>query len=183
MKSFISIVMVLALVFSLGVLGACNGGNDNNNNNNSSNNDSSNSNDNNNNNNNDPVVQASSRTVVETIQLFEQGRNTDDRTILADVLYKGATHDFTVEGYTFVKTAITIQNPDAQMEPYEVDHYKEILPDLRDTAIVCVMEVTTYKINATGETKDYTYYYDYYLVTTESHPDWFIMGWAPQAGQ
>jgi hypothetical protein len=93
------------------------------------------------------------------------------------------TPDIEAEGYTFVLLEIVIQNPSAQMEPYEVEFYQEQYEDLTNTAIICVEQTITYTVDATGEAEAFVSYLDYYLVTTESNPNWVIVWVAPQAGQ
>jgi len=151
------ITMLLVVVLSLGVLSACNttgGGNSN---------------------------AGSNRTPADTVLLFADLYSARDSNGLKSILYRSDEYKFDVEGHTLVSLSIEIQNANAQMEPYEIEYYKGQFSDLTDTAIVCAAATYVFKSNTTGNTNEATYYYDYYLVKTESHPSWFIVTWTDQA--
>jgi len=148
MKKTIMLVLVLAL--SLGLLCGCTlfGGN---------------------------KPRQSSRTPAETVLLFQDLCNARDERGLKDVVGGTGEVELDSPGYTFVSMKITVQNPSAQMEPDEIEFYKNEIEGLIDTAIVCVKQETTYKVIGTNEEENFVDYLDYYLVSTQSHPDWVIV--------
>ena len=82
----------------------------------------------------------------------------------------------------FVSISITVQNPSAQMEPYEIEHFTNLVDGLLDTAIVCAEAKYILNSQETKEDVEYVLYLDYYLISTETHPDWMIATWADQPG-
>ena len=182
------LVVVLMLVLSLGVLGAC-GGSGNNNANSNTSNTSNTSNDANSNSSNTPAVNSaapiSSLTPAETVLLFADICTARDLQSLTDLYYgfNDMSWNFNDDDdETFVEMVIVVQNPSAQMEPYEIEYYQSMFPDLLNTAIVCAEETSIYRIHATGEPNNYVQYVDYYLVSTQDHPDWRVVYITPQAG-
>ena len=165
-----TVVLLLVFVLSLGILGACDpvGVGNNNNNANSSNNNTS--------------SQQENRTPADTVLLFAKLYSERDINALSDILYRAEETSFDPQGYTFVSLSINVQNPDAQMEPFEIEYYQDRFDDLLDTAIVCAEATYVFKFNETNEETKSVYYYDYYLISTKSHPEWRIMTWANQAG-
>ena len=175
MKKLVVFVLILAL--SLGVLGAC--GNSNNSNNNGSDNNAG-------ANGANGATQQSSRTPAETVLLYADLCTARDLQGLTEILYgfNDMSWNFNDDDdETFVKMVIVVQNPNAQMEPYEIATYQSEFPNLIGTAIVCAEETSIYNVHATGEPHNYVQYLDYYLVSTQDHPDWRIVQVVPQAGQ
>lgn len=152
MKKIIAVVLVL--VFSLGAFSACTIGG----------------------------ARQSSRTPAETVLLFADLCNARNASGLRDVVSGTGEVVLDDADYTFVSMKITIQNTSAQMEPYEIDFYKNEFSDLLDTALVCVKQENTYTVNATNTKETFVDYLDYYLVSTRSHPDWMIVQITEQAG-
>ena len=126
-------------------------------------------------------TQQSRRTPAETVLLYANLCNALDYNGLKDVLYDNLD-SLDSEGYTFVSIKITVQNPSAQMEPFEIEYYQKEIDGLLDTAIVCAEVTFVYKVQETKENWEYVKYLDYYLISTESHPDWMIITWTNQAG-
>jgi len=157
------VVFALVLVLSLGTLGACNL---------AANNNGSNSN---------GSTQQNNLSPADTVLLFAKLYTERDTNGLKNVLYRSDEYKFDIEGYTFVSLTINIQNPSAQMEPYEIEYYQERFDDLLNTAIVCAEVKYVYKSNETNQNEESVYYYDYYLISTASNPDWRIITWANQS--
>ena len=173
-----AIVAALVLVLTLGVLGGCSN-TESNNNNNANNNTGSDANNSTNNNN---AMSQSSRTAAETVLLYADLSNALDYKGLLDVLYEGEGFELDSEGYTFVSMDITVQNPNAQMEPEEIEFYQGEVDDLIDTAIICAEVRYVYTSHETNKENEYVKYLDFYLIRTEAHPDWMITYWTNQAG-
>jgi len=174
------VVMAMVIVLSLGVLGACNtsGGNDNN----SSTSNNASNNDNNNTANSNNTTQQSSRTPAETVMLFAAYCTARDSNGLRDTLYNADEYKLDSEDYTLVSRTIKVQNPSAQMEPYEIEYYQDEIKDLLDTAIVCAEVTSVFTNTKTKQQEEFVSYLDYYLISTSSHPEWMIITWANQAG-
>ncbi|MCL1913532.1 MAG: hypothetical protein FWG10_06600 [Eubacteriaceae bacterium] len=101
---------------------------------------------------------------------------------LGQIVYSDQDWIFDNESYTFESTTITVQNPDAQMEPEEIAFYESYIDDLTGTAIVCVMQEDIYSNIETNEQEEFVSYLDYYLVTTQSNPEWQLIYVTEQAG-
>ena len=134
-----------------------------------------------NNSDNNAATQESSRTPAETVLLYADLCNACDYNGLQDVLCV-YLDNLDSEEYTFISIEITVQNPDAQMEPFEIEHYKKEIDDLLDTAIVCSEVIYVFKDRETKEDWEFVMYLDYYLISTKTHTDWMIITWADQAG-
>lgn len=135
--------------------------------------------------NNNATTQQNNLSPAETVLLYADLCTARDLQGLTKVLYgfNDMSWNFNDdENETFVEMVIVIQNPNAQMEPEEIAYYQGIFPDLVNTAIICAEETSIYNVHATGQPNNYTQYLDYYLVTTQSNPNWVIVGIAPQAG-
>lgn len=163
MKKLVMIALTLAL--SLGTLSACNGGNNANGNSNSNN-----------------PSQQSSRTAAETVLLYADLCNAKDYQSLRDILYDYDDFNLDSDGYTFVSMTINVQNPNAQMEPFEIDYYQNRVDGLLDTAIICAEVKYIYNNPDSHTDEEYVQYLDFYLISTEAHPNWMIATWANQAG-
>ncbi|MCL2529783.1 MAG: hypothetical protein FWE41_05570 [Coriobacteriia bacterium] len=162
------VTMLLVIVLSLGVLSGCNntGANNNSSGNNTGGNNS---------------TQGSNLSPADTVLLFAELYTARDTKGLSQILYRADEYNFDVEGFTLVSLTISIQNANAQMEDYEIEYYQDQHKDLIDTAIVCAEATYVFENNSTGTVHESAYYYDYYLIKTESHPSWRIMTWASQA--
>ena len=136
-------------------------------------------------NNNAGTAQQNPRTPTETVLLYAELCTARDLQGLTGILYgfTDMTWNFNDDdAETFVEMIITIQNPNAQMEPDEIEYYRGVFPDLENTAIICAQEISRYRVHATNAPNDYVNYLDYYLVSTRGHPDWWIVDITPQAG-
>ena len=186
MKKLLSVLLVLTLSMGVGILGACTDTGTDNNNGNAGNSENNNANANNNSTVNS-AAPISSRTAADTVLQFADLCNARNFNALNDYLIDvttGITGEIELdsEGYTFVKMKINVQNPNAQMEPGEIDWYANEVSDLLNTAIICVEQINTYRANGTNVDEDFVTYKDFYLISTQSHPDWMIVWITDQAG-
>ena len=182
MKKLIGIVLVLLL--SIGALCACNNTNTSNGNTTNTNTSTDSGTTTNSTTNQNVATQPSSRTPAETVLLYGDLCTARDLQGLTDVLYGFTDMSWNFnddDDETFVEMIIVIQNPNAQMEPEEIEYYQKEVPGLTGTAIVCAQETSRYTVHATGKPNDYVQYLDYYLITTKDHPDWMIVAVTTQA--